>query len=39
LGAAGSACLSTEADCASFSVRAIDNAEREILIGAYGLTT
>jgi phosphatidylserine/phosphatidylglycerophosphate/cardiolipin synthase-like enzyme len=32
-------CFSPEEDCASFAVRAIDNAEREILVGAYGLTT
>jgi hypothetical protein len=31
--------LSPEEDCAAFAVRAIDNAEREILVGAYGLTT
>jgi phosphatidylserine/phosphatidylglycerophosphate/cardiolipin synthase-like enzyme len=28
-----------EEDCVSFAVRAIDNAEREILVGGYGLTT
>jgi len=28
-----------EEDCAAFAVRAINNAEREILVGAYGLTT
>jgi phosphatidylserine/phosphatidylglycerophosphate/cardiolipin synthase-like enzyme len=32
-------CFSPEEDCAAFAVRAIDNAEREILVGAYGLTT
>jgi len=26
-----------EEDCAAFAVRAIDNAEHEILVGAYGL--
>jgi phosphatidylserine/phosphatidylglycerophosphate/cardiolipin synthase-like enzyme len=31
--------FSPEEDCAAFAVRAIDNAEREILVGAYGLTT
>jgi phosphatidylserine/phosphatidylglycerophosphate/cardiolipin synthase-like enzyme len=31
-------CFSPEEDCAAFAARAIDNAEREILI-AYGLTT
>jgi phosphatidylserine/phosphatidylglycerophosphate/cardiolipin synthase-like enzyme len=28
-----------EEDCAAFAVRAIDNAESEILVSAYGLTT
>ena len=32
-------CFSPEEDCAAFAVRAINNAEREILVGAYGLTT
>jgi phosphatidylserine/phosphatidylglycerophosphate/cardiolipin synthase-like enzyme len=32
-------CFSPESDCAAFAVRAIDRAEREILVGAYGLTT
>jgi phosphatidylserine/phosphatidylglycerophosphate/cardiolipin synthase-like enzyme len=32
-------CFASEEDCAAFAVRAIDNAEREILVGAYGLTT
>lgn len=32
-------CFSPEEDCAAFAVRAIDNADREILVGAYGLTT
>src|SRR5260370_10398898 len=31
-------CFAPEADCAAFVVRAIDGAEREILVGAYGLT-
>jgi phosphatidylserine/phosphatidylglycerophosphate/cardiolipin synthase-like enzyme len=38
-GAAIAVCFSPEEDCAYFAVRAIDNAEREILVGAYGLTT
>ena len=38
-GAAIAVCFFPEEDCASFAVRAIDNAEREILVGAYGLTT
>ena len=37
-GAAIAVC-SPEEDCAAFAVRAIDNAERQILVGAYGLTT
>jgi phosphatidylserine/phosphatidylglycerophosphate/cardiolipin synthase-like enzyme len=37
-GAAIAVCFSPEEDCAAFAVRAIDNAEREILVGAYGLT-
>jgi phosphatidylserine/phosphatidylglycerophosphate/cardiolipin synthase-like enzyme len=32
-------CFAPESDCAAFAVRAIDHAEREILVGAYGLTT
>jgi phosphatidylserine/phosphatidylglycerophosphate/cardiolipin synthase-like enzyme len=32
-------CFTPEEDCAAFAIRAIDNAEREILVGAYGLTT
>jgi phosphatidylserine/phosphatidylglycerophosphate/cardiolipin synthase-like enzyme len=32
-------CFAPENDCAAFAVRAIDHAEREILVGAYGLTT
>jgi phosphatidylserine/phosphatidylglycerophosphate/cardiolipin synthase-like enzyme len=38
-GAAVAVCFSPEEDCAAFAVRAINNAEREILVGAYGLTT
>jgi phosphatidylserine/phosphatidylglycerophosphate/cardiolipin synthase-like enzyme len=38
-GAAIAVCFSPEEDCASFAALAIDNAEREILVGAYGLTT
>jgi phosphatidylserine/phosphatidylglycerophosphate/cardiolipin synthase-like enzyme len=37
--AAIAVCFSPEEDCAAFAVRAIDNAEREILACAYGLTT
>jgi phosphatidylserine/phosphatidylglycerophosphate/cardiolipin synthase-like enzyme len=36
--AAIAVCFSREEDCAAFAVRAIDNAEREILVSAYGLT-
>jgi len=32
-------CFAPESDCAAFAVHAIDHAEREILVGAYGLTT
>ena len=32
-------CFAPENDCAAFAVQAIDRAEREILVGAYGLTT
>jgi phosphatidylserine/phosphatidylglycerophosphate/cardiolipin synthase-like enzyme len=32
-------CFAPEHDCAAFAVQAIDRAEREILVGAYGLTT
>lgn len=32
-------CFAPEDDCAAFAVHAIDHAEREILVGAYGLTT
>src|SRR5467141_283523 len=38
-GAAIAVCFSPEEDGASFAVRAIDTAEREILVSAYGLTT
>jgi phosphatidylserine/phosphatidylglycerophosphate/cardiolipin synthase-like enzyme len=31
--------LCPEEDCAAFAVSAIYNAEREILVGAYGMTT
>src|SRR5437879_2441999 len=37
--AAIAVCFSPEEDCAAFAVRAIDNAESEILVNAYGLTT
>jgi len=37
-GAAIAICFSPEEDCAAFADRAIGNAEREILVGAYGLT-
>jgi phosphatidylserine/phosphatidylglycerophosphate/cardiolipin synthase-like enzyme len=32
-------CFAPENDCAAFAVRAIDHAQHEILVGAYGLTT
>lgn len=32
-------CFAPENDCAAFAVQAIDHAEHEILVGAYGLTT
>jgi phospholipase D len=38
LNAAVAVCFSPEEDCAAFAVRAIDKAEREILVSAYGLT-
>jgi phosphatidylserine/phosphatidylglycerophosphate/cardiolipin synthase-like enzyme len=38
-GAAVAVCFALEEYCAAFTARAIDNAEREILVGAYGLTT
>jgi hypothetical protein len=37
-GAAVAVCFSPEEDCAVFAIRAIDNAESEILVSAYGLT-
>ena len=37
--AAIAVCFATEEHCAALAVRAINNAEREILVGAYGLTT
>jgi phospholipase D len=38
-GAAIAVCFAPEEDCTAFAIRAIDNAEREILVAAYGLTT
>jgi phosphatidylserine/phosphatidylglycerophosphate/cardiolipin synthase-like enzyme len=38
-GVAVAVCCTPEEDCVAFAVRAINNAEREILVGAYGLTT
>ena len=38
-GAAIAVSFAPEDDCAAFDVRAINNAEGEILVGAYGLTT
>ena len=38
-GAEVAVCFSPEENCAAFADRAIGNAEREILVGAYGLTT
>jgi phosphatidylserine/phosphatidylglycerophosphate/cardiolipin synthase-like enzyme len=38
-GAAIAVCFTPEEDCAAFAVRSIDNAKREILVGAYGLST
>ena len=32
-------CVIREEDCTAFAIRAIENAEREILVGAYSLTT
>jgi phosphatidylserine/phosphatidylglycerophosphate/cardiolipin synthase-like enzyme len=32
-------CFAPESDCAALAVRAIDRAQHEILVGAYGLTT
>src|SRR5260370_654872 len=39
LGAAVAVCFAPEEDCASFAVDAIDRAEQQILVNAYGLTT
>ena len=36
--AALAVCFAPEEDCVAFAVRAIDYAEREILVSAYGLT-
>jgi hypothetical protein len=36
--AAIAVCFAPEEDCAAFAVRAIDNAEREILVSAHRLT-
>jgi phosphatidylserine/phosphatidylglycerophosphate/cardiolipin synthase-like enzyme len=38
-GAAIAVCFTPKEDCAAFAVRVITNAEREILVGAYGLST
>jgi phospholipase D len=38
-GAAVAVCFSPEEDCTSFAADAIDRAETEILVNAYGLTT
>jgi hypothetical protein len=38
-GAAVAVCFSPEEDCASFEVDAIDGAETQTLVNAYGLTT
>jgi cardiolipin hydrolase len=38
-GAAIAVCFAPEEDCAAFAVHAMDNAEREMLVSAYGLTT
>jgi phosphatidylserine/phosphatidylglycerophosphate/cardiolipin synthase-like enzyme len=38
-GAAIAVCFTPEEDCAAVAVRAINNAEREILVRAYALTT
>jgi hypothetical protein len=38
-GAAIAVCFTPEEDCAAVAVRAVNNAEREILVGAYGLTS
>jgi len=36
-GAAIAVCFAPEEDCSAFAVRAIDNAEREIMVGAHRL--
>ena len=36
-GAAIAVCFTPEEDCVAFAVRAINNAEREILVGAHRL--
>jgi phosphatidylserine/phosphatidylglycerophosphate/cardiolipin synthase-like enzyme len=38
-GAAIALCFTPEEDCVAFAVRAIDNAKREIRVGAYALPT
>jgi phosphatidylserine/phosphatidylglycerophosphate/cardiolipin synthase-like enzyme len=38
-GVAIAVCFTPEEDCTAFAIRAINNAEREILVGAYGLMT
>jgi hypothetical protein len=38
-GAAVAVCFSPEEDCTAFAVDAIDRAETQILVSAYGLTT
>jgi phospholipase D len=38
-GAAVAVCFSPEEDCTAFAVDAIDRAEAQILVNAYGLTT
>jgi phosphatidylserine/phosphatidylglycerophosphate/cardiolipin synthase-like enzyme len=38
-GAAIAVCFSPEEDCTAFAVDAIDRAETQILVNAYGLTT
>jgi len=36
--AAIAVCFAPEEHCAAFAIRAIDNAESEMLVSAYGLT-
>ena len=38
-GAAVAVCFSPEEDCTAFAADAIDRAEQQILVSAYGLTT